>query len=105
VAGERKRLIAFLAVIAALLALTAAWRWPLLQDWFSPQRVAEFMTRFSSPGGRALVAVAGVGLASVLASPPGLSLSVPSPSPDGWASSIPRSGCDHALLGQPLGGG
>jgi hypothetical protein len=29
----------FLAGIAALLAMAAAWRWPLLQDWFSPQRV------------------------------------------------------------------
>jgi hypothetical protein len=31
--------------------------------------VADFMARFSSPGGRALVAVAGVGLASVLMVP------------------------------------
>jgi hypothetical protein len=30
-----------------------------------PSRVVGFMTGFSSPGGRALVAVAGVGLASV----------------------------------------
>ena len=65
----RKRLIAFLAVIVALLALAAAWRWTPLRDWLSPQRVAELMTRFSSPGGRALVAVAGVGLASVLMVP------------------------------------
>ncbi len=67
--GGRKRLIAFLAVIAALLALAAAWRWTPLQDWLSPQRVAGFMTHFSSPAGRALVAVAGVGLASVLMVP------------------------------------
>jgi hypothetical protein len=39
--------------------------------------VAEFMTRFSSSGGRALVVVAGLGLSSVLMMPPGLSLSVP----------------------------
>jgi phosphatidylserine/phosphatidylglycerophosphate/cardiolipin synthase-like enzyme/membrane protein DedA with SNARE-associated domain len=65
----RKRLIAFLAVIVALLALAAAWRWTPLQDWLSPQRVADFMTRFSSPSGRALIAVAGVGLASVLMVP------------------------------------
>ncbi len=67
--GGRKRLIAFLAVIATLFALAAAWRWTPLQDWLSPQRVAEFMTRFSPPAGRALVAVAGVGMASVLVVP------------------------------------
>ncbi len=57
----RKRLVAFLAVIVKLLSLAAAWRWTPLQDWLSPQRAADFITRFSSPGGRALVAVAGVG--------------------------------------------
>jgi hypothetical protein len=58
----RKRLVAFLAVIVALLSLAAAWRWTPLQDWLSPQRVADFMTRFSSPSGRALIAVTGFGL-------------------------------------------
>jgi len=64
-----KRLTAFLALVAALLVLAAAWRWTPLQDWLSPQRVAEFMTHFSSPAGHALIAVAGVGLASVLMVP------------------------------------
>jgi hypothetical protein len=52
-----------------------------LQGWLSPQWVAEFMTRFSSPGGRALIAVVTVGLASVLMVPPGMSLSAPPHSP------------------------
>jgi phosphatidylserine/phosphatidylglycerophosphate/cardiolipin synthase-like enzyme/uncharacterized membrane protein YdjX (TVP38/TMEM64 family) len=65
----RKRLIVFLAALVALLALAAAWHWTPLQDWFSPQRIAEFIARFSSPGGRALAAVAGVSLASVLMVP------------------------------------
>jgi hypothetical protein len=44
VEARRKCLIAFLAVIAALFALVAAWRWTPLQDWLSLQRVAEFIT-------------------------------------------------------------
>jgi len=62
----RKRLIAFLAVFVALFVLAAAWRWTPLWAWLSPQRVAEFMTRLSLPAGRALIAIAGFGLASVL---------------------------------------
>lgn len=50
---------AFPTFFAVLIGLATAWRWTPLKDWLSPQRVAEFMTRFSSPGGRALVAVAG----------------------------------------------
>jgi hypothetical protein len=42
-----RRLIVFLAVLGALLALTAAWRWTPLQDWLSPQRGdADFIGRF-----------------------------------------------------------
>jgi hypothetical protein len=43
------------SALTALLALAVAWRWTPLQDWLSPQRVADFMARFSSPGGRELV--------------------------------------------------
>jgi phospholipase D1/2 len=64
-----RRLIVFLAVLDALLVLMAAWRWTPLQEWLSAQPVIVFMTHFSPPGGRALVAVAGVGLASVLMVP------------------------------------
>jgi hypothetical protein len=39
--------------------------------------VVEFMERFSLPSGRVLVAVAGLGLASVLMVRPKLSLSLP----------------------------
>ena len=49
--GERseviKRLVPFLAVVAALLLLAPAWRWTPLQDWLSPQRGgADFIGRF-----------------------------------------------------------
>jgi hypothetical protein len=68
-----KRLIVFLAILAALLVLVAAWRppgvRPPLQDWLSPQRVGEFMTRFCPPGGRALAAISEFTQASVLMAP------------------------------------
>ncbi len=38
-----RRLILFLEVLVALLALPAAWRWTPLQDGLSPQRVADFI--------------------------------------------------------------
>jgi phosphatidylserine/phosphatidylglycerophosphate/cardiolipin synthase-like enzyme/uncharacterized membrane protein YdjX (TVP38/TMEM64 family) len=97
----RKHLIAFLAVVVALLALAAAWRWTPLQDWLSPQRVAEFMGRYSSPGGRALIAVAGVGLASVLMVPLTFLAVVGAVAFPGWLAFIYVLG--GALLGSAIG--
>ncbi len=97
----RKRLMVFLAVIVALLALAAAWRWTPLQDWLSPQRVTDFMTRFSSPSGRALIAVAGVGLASVLMVPLTFLAVVGAVAFPGWLGFIYVLG--GALLGSAIG--
>ena len=65
----RRRLIAFLAIIVGLLALAAAWRWTPLHDWLSPQRIGELFAAVSSPSGRALAAVGGITVASLLMVP------------------------------------
>ncbi len=49
--AERKCLNAFLVLVAALLLLAPAWRWMPLQDWLSPQRVAESIRAFPRRAG------------------------------------------------------
>ena len=65
----RRRLMAFLAVIVGLLLMAAAWRWTALGDWLAPQRLSALMDTISSPVLRALVAVGGVAVASLLMVP------------------------------------
>jgi phospholipase D1/2 len=60
-----KQPLALLALIVALLALAAVWRWTPLHDWLAPERMSSFIWRVPSPGMRALVAVAAVTLASL----------------------------------------
>ena len=67
--GGRRRLIAFLTVVALLLALAAAWRWSPLQEWLSPQRLGRLISGVSSPEVRALAAVGGIAIASLLMVP------------------------------------
>ena len=65
----RRRLLAFLALIAVLLGLAAMWRWTPLQEWLSPQRLRELFTAFPTTEVRALVAVGTMTLASLLMVP------------------------------------
>jgi phospholipase D1/2 len=67
--GGRQRLIAFLTVIALLCGLAAAWRWSPLQEWLSPQRLGRLISGVSSPEVRALAAVGGIAIASLLMVP------------------------------------
>jgi uncharacterized membrane protein YdjX (TVP38/TMEM64 family) len=65
----RKRILAFVAVIAGLLAMAAAWRWTPLNEWLSPGALGHWISSFSSPGIRGFVAVAGFVVASLLMVP------------------------------------
>jgi len=65
----RRRLLAFLALIAVLLALAAMWRWTPLQEWLSPQRLRELFMAFPTTEVRAAVAVGAMALASLLMVP------------------------------------
>ncbi len=60
-----KRSLAFLALVVALLALAAAWRWTPLHDWLAPERLGTLLSDVSHPGMRAFVAVSAVALASL----------------------------------------
>jgi phospholipase D1/2 len=60
-----KRPLALLALIVALLALAALWRWTPLHDWLAPERMSSFIWKVPSPELRALVAIAAVTLASL----------------------------------------
>jgi len=65
----RRRLWAFLAVIATLLGLAAAWRWTPMHQWLAPDQLSEWFAAVASPQARALAAVAGFLLASLLMVP------------------------------------
>ncbi|MFY9944410.1 MAG: hypothetical protein WAK57_19735 [Desulfobacterales bacterium] len=88
---------AFPTVFSLLIPLAAAWRWIPLQDWLLPQRAADFITRFSSPGGPTLVAVAGGGLASGLMVPLTLLAVVGAVAFPGWLAFV------YVLVGALLG--
>lgn len=68
-ASGRRRVQLFLAVVVTLLMLAASWRWTPLSDWLSPQQLGHWLDGFPSPGGRALVAIAGFVVASLLMVP------------------------------------
>ncbi|MGD2073878.1 MAG: VTT domain-containing protein [Gammaproteobacteria bacterium] len=65
----RRRLLAFVVLIAGLLGLAAAWRWTPLGEWLSPERLHGWMSLFDTPLTRGLVAVTGFLIASVLMVP------------------------------------
>jgi phosphatidylserine/phosphatidylglycerophosphate/cardiolipin synthase-like enzyme/uncharacterized membrane protein YdjX (TVP38/TMEM64 family) len=65
----RRRLLGFLGVIAALLAMAAAWRWTPLHEWLAPDGLSRLIDSFSSPGLRALAGIGGALLASLLMVP------------------------------------
>lgn len=62
---SRRRLWMFLGLVAALLALAAAWRWTPLQDLLSPQRIGDYLAAIRSDEFRALAAVGGFVIASL----------------------------------------
>ena len=65
----RLRLFKFVVVLLVLLALAAAWRWTPLSDWLSPQLISAALDALPNPHTRALVAVGGFVLASLLMVP------------------------------------
>ena len=65
----RGRLLAFLVLILGLLGLAAAWRWTPLQEWLAPERLSQMLAALPSHEVRALVAVTGFVLASLLMVP------------------------------------
>lgn len=66
----RQRLLGFVALIVALLALAAAWRWTPLNEWLSPERIRGLLSTFhDDPVTRAAVAVTGFIVASILMVP------------------------------------
>jgi phospholipase D1/2 len=67
--GGRRRLLVFLVLIISLLGLAAAWRWTPLNEWLSPERLGRTIHSFASPEIRALIAVSGFLLASLLMVP------------------------------------
>ena len=67
--GGRRRLLVFLGVVAALLALAAAWRWTPLNELLSPERLSEWMTSVPSPVLRGSIAIAAFTVAALLMVP------------------------------------
>ena len=65
----RRRLLLFAAIVVTLLALAAAWRWTALQELLSPERIEHYFTSISSLEGRAVVAIGGFIIASLLMVP------------------------------------
>lgn len=65
----RKRLVMFLIVLVGLLGLAAAWRWTPLNEWLSPQLLRDTLAALPSTEMRALMAIGGFVLASLLMVP------------------------------------
>ncbi len=65
----RKRLVTFAALVVGLLGLAAAWRWTPLQTLLSPERISQLLASLPSTEVRALVAIGGVTVASLLMVP------------------------------------
>jgi len=67
-AGQR-RLLVFLGLIVALLALAAAWRWTPMQQWLAPDQLTAWAALLPSPGARAVAVVAAIAIAALLMVP------------------------------------
>ncbi len=65
----RRRLLLFISVVLVLSALAATWRWGPLQSLLSPEQVGQYLTSISSNEGRAVVAIGGFIVASLLMVP------------------------------------
>ena len=65
----RRRLMLFVSVVLVLFGLAAAWRWGPLQSFLSPEQIGQYLASISSIEGRAVVAVGGFIIASLLMVP------------------------------------
>ena len=65
----RRRLILFVSVILVLSGLAATWRWGPLQSLLSPEQIGQYLASISSIEGRAVVAIGGFIIASLLMVP------------------------------------
>jgi phosphatidylserine/phosphatidylglycerophosphate/cardiolipin synthase-like enzyme/uncharacterized membrane protein YdjX (TVP38/TMEM64 family) len=65
----RRRLILFVGGVGILLLLAAAWRWSPMHEYLSPERIGQYLASISSIEGRAVVAIGGFIIASLLMVP------------------------------------
>jgi phospholipase D1/2 len=61
----RKRLLLFVGMLIALLALAAAWRWTPLEELLSPEQISAYLQSLASPQARAAAAIGGFVIASL----------------------------------------
>jgi uncharacterized membrane protein YdjX (TVP38/TMEM64 family) len=59
----------FVAVVLVSLGLAAIWRWGPLQSFLSPEQIGHYLASISSIEGRAVVAIGGLIIASLLMVP------------------------------------
>lgn len=65
----RRRLMLFVAVIGILFMLATAWRWSPMQEFLSPEWIGQYLASISSMEGRAIAAIGGFIIASLLMVP------------------------------------
>jgi len=63
--SSRRRVMLFLALVAGLLALAAAWRWTPLGSLLSPEFISGYLQSLASPEARAALAIGGFIIASL----------------------------------------
>ena len=80
----RRRLMLFLGLVVALLALAAAWRWTPLESLLSPERISSYLQSLASPGERAAAAIGGFVIASLAMVPVTLLAIIGGIVFDGW---------------------
>jgi phospholipase D1/2 len=80
----RKRLLLFLGMLIALLALAAAWRWTPLEELLSPERISAYLQSLASPQARAAAAIGGFVIASLAMVPVTLLAVIGGIVFDGW---------------------
>lgn len=83
-ASGRKRLLMFIGLVITLLGLAAAWRWTPLASLLSPEQISAYLQSMSSPEVRALAAVAGFAVASLVMVPITLLAIISGVVFDGW---------------------
>jgi phospholipase D1/2 len=84
----RNRLMMFAALVVALLALAAAWRWTPLASWVSPERISIYLHTFASPEARAAAAIGGFVIASLAMVPLTLLAVISGILFDGWQAFV-----------------
>ena len=84
----RRRLLMFIGVIVMLLGLAALWRWTPLHDAISPALIRQYLNVFASDGIKAVVAIAGFIIASLLMVPVTLLAVIGGIVFDGWQAFV-----------------